>query len=201
VPEQPQYATVRRAEAATARSSLDLLGLPYPFSQLGLLTASEFAKLAERRRRRTARGLPAVNEHVLEELHRCGVLVLLFRVDLAPGPEPHKIDVSASLTAQHVRTTIIAELLSAAAEGRASDPATQKFTAWPKDRRRALWPSADSGYQYSHHQLLSLDVAMPFVAKLEERQIGDTPARHLESSYAGADSLRGSCPRSPMRQL
>jgi hypothetical protein len=50
VPEQPEYAGVRRAEAVTAQSSLDLLNLPYPFSQLGLLTADEFAKLAEQRR-------------------------------------------------------------------------------------------------------------------------------------------------------
>jgi hypothetical protein len=48
-----------------------------------LLTASEFVKLAEQRRSRAARGLiPPVNEQVLEELHRCGVLVPLLRVDL-----------------------------------------------------------------------------------------------------------------------
>jgi hypothetical protein len=75
VPTRPVYSTVRRAEAATARSSLDLLSLPYPFSQLGLLTASDFA--AERRSR-AGRSLPSINEQILEELHRRGVLVRVF---------------------------------------------------------------------------------------------------------------------------
>jgi hypothetical protein len=83
VPEQPQYATVRLLRRQPHGPAFDLLGLLYPFSQLGLLTASE---------------------HVLEELHYCGVMVPLFRVDLEPGPRPHKIDVSTSLTAQYVRT-------------------------------------------------------------------------------------------------
>ena len=69
MPEQPEYTGVRRAEAVTARSSLDLLNLPYPFSQLGLLTADEFAKLAEQRRCRATRNLPSVDALVLEELH------------------------------------------------------------------------------------------------------------------------------------
>jgi hypothetical protein len=34
------------ASAATSRSSLDLLSLRYPFSQLGLMGADEFAKQA-----------------------------------------------------------------------------------------------------------------------------------------------------------
>jgi hypothetical protein len=174
------YSTIRAAEAAAARSSLALLSLSYPFSQVGLLTASDFARLAGQRRSRAARRLPQVDEQVLEELHRCGVLVPLFRVDLAPGPGTQGIDLSASLTAQHVHTTVIGELLRGAAEGRAVDPAAEGFTAWPRDRRRALWPSADSGYLYSRHQILGLDVATPFTARLEGRPGGDTPSWHLD---------------------
>jgi hypothetical protein len=174
------YPTIRTAEGAAARSSLELLSLPYPFSQVGLLTASEFARLAGQRRSRAARRLPQVDEQVLEELHRCGVLVPLFRVDLAPVPGTRGIDLSASLTAQHVHTTVIGELLRGAAEGRAVDPAAEGFTTWPRERRRALWPSADSGYLYSRHQILGLDVAAPFIAGLEGRPDGDTPARHLD---------------------
>jgi hypothetical protein len=173
------YSTVRAAEGAAARSSLELLSLPYPFSQVGLLTAGEFARLAGQRRSRAARRLPEVNEQVLEELHRCGVLVPLYRVDLAPVPGTGGIDLSASLTAQHVHTTVIGELLRGAAEGRAADPAAEGFPAWPRERRRALWPSADSGYLYSRHQLLGLDVAAPFIAGLEGRLDGATPAWHL----------------------
>ena len=47
-----EYPSVQRAKASTSRSSLDLLSLTYPFSQVGLLTASDFAKEAEHRRGR-----------------------------------------------------------------------------------------------------------------------------------------------------
>ena len=176
----PVYSTVRSAEAAIARSSMDLLGLPCPFSQVGLLTASEFAKLAELRRSRAARSLPPVNEQVLEELHRRGVLVPLFRVDLAPSPAAEGMDLSASLTAQHVHTTVINELLRGASEGRAIDPIAAGFAPWPSHRRRSLWPSVESGYLYSRHQLLGLDVATPFVSELKGRLEGNSPAWRLE---------------------
>jgi hypothetical protein len=167
VPEQPEYATVHRAEAITARSSLELLALRYPFSQLRLLRVSELAALAEQRRSRTAQHVPSVEALVLEELHRCGVLVPLFRVDPVPGRDAQRIDLSTSLTAQYVHTNPIAELLRGAAEGRVRDPAAEEFAPWPKDHSGALWPSVESGYLYSRHQILGLNVAMDFVSKLE----------------------------------
>jgi hypothetical protein len=42
--------TVSETVAATSRSSLDLLALPFPFSQVSLLTAEEFLKAATWRR-------------------------------------------------------------------------------------------------------------------------------------------------------
>jgi hypothetical protein len=164
------YPHVRSAEAVTTRSSLDLLGLPYPFSQVSPITASDFARLAGERRSRAGRSLPAVDEQILEELHRCGVLVPFFRVDLTARPGTHEIDVSTSLTAKNVHTTLTNELYFAAAEGRVIDPAEVSFEPWPIDRRRTLWPSVESGYIYSRHQLLSLDVAMSFIVKLNPRR-------------------------------
>jgi len=41
---------VRGTFAATSRGSLELLNLPYPFSQAGLLDAGDFLKLASQRR-------------------------------------------------------------------------------------------------------------------------------------------------------
>lgn len=191
MPEQPEYATVRRAEAITVRSSLDLLGLPYPFSQLDLLTASDFAKLAEQRRCRATRSLPSVDALVLEELHSCGVLVPLFRVDPTPDMDAQHIDLSTSLTAQHVHTGAIVELLRGAAEGRAHDPAAEDFIPWPKDRQWVSGPLAESGCLYSRHQLLGLDVAMGFVAELESRLIEDIPSWHLDET---------SLPNAPTRE-
>jgi hypothetical protein len=177
-----EYTTVHSAEAGTARSSLGLLSLPYPFSQVGLLTASEFGKLGEQRRSRAARSLTAVNEQVLEELHRCRVLVPLFRVDLAPEPGAVRIDTSTSITAEHVRTTVVNELLRGAADGRVIDPALVGFQQWPRERQRAQWPSAPSGYLYSRHQLLGLDMAIPFAAKLKGEQGGRRTTWHLEDA-------------------
>ncbi len=170
-----EYPTVASASAATIRSSLDLLSLPYPFSQVGLLTVSEFVKLGEQRRSRAARGLiPPVNEQVLEELHRCRVLVPLFRVDLEPVAGAPGIDISTSRTAQQVHTTVISELLRGATEGRAVDPAVVGFEPWPRERQRTLWPSVAAAYLYSRHQLLGLDVAMSFVTKLDGERDGHT---------------------------
>jgi hypothetical protein len=175
-----EYPTVTSATAATTRSSLDLLLLPYPFSQVGLLTGSEFVRLAEQRRSRAARGLiPPVNEQVLEELHQCGVLVPLFRVDLEPVAGAPDIDISDSRTAQQVRTTVVNELLRGAAEGRAVDPAAVGFEPWPRERQRTLWPSVASGYLYARHQLLGLDAAMSFVTKLKGERDGHTLTWHL----------------------
>ena len=133
---QTLYSSVRTAEAATGRSSLELLGLSYPFSQVSLLTASDFAKLAEERRGRSAPRFPPMHEQVLEELHRCEVLVPLFRVDLTPRAGAQGVDISASLTAKNVHATVINQLFWAAAEGRVIDPSVAGFEPWPSDRRR-----------------------------------------------------------------
>ncbi len=167
-----EYSSVQRAKAATSRSSLDLLSLRYPFSQVGLLTASDFAKEAERRRNRSARHW-RMDVQVLEELHRSQVIEPLYRVDITPGDPSRVQDLSGSLTARTVSGTVVSELLHAASEGRAADPAAEVFQPWPTERRRTLWPTVDSGYIYSRHQLIGLDVAMSFVAALKPERQGE----------------------------
>jgi hypothetical protein len=175
---------VQRAVAAPARSSLDLLSLPYPFSQVGLLSANDFVSQANRRRSRASQSLPSIDVQMLEELHRTGILVPLFRVDLGRSPESTEraIDLSQSQTAKQVRTTVINELLRGAAEGRVLDPAAEAFVRWPQERRRDQWPSVDSGYLYSRHQLLGVDVAMCFVSDLKPRRNGDSITWHLDEA-------------------
>jgi hypothetical protein len=174
-----------------ARTCLDLLQLPYPFSQVGLLNASEFAELATLRRSRTDRSLPPVNEQTLQELHRSGVFVPLFRVDLTPRLDAPGIDISDSATARHVLTTHINELLRGAAEGRVSDPATVGFEPWPTERHRSQWPTGETGYLYSQHQLLGLDAVRSFVARLKPR-VDDRNATWLleDASWPNAPTLQ-----------
>ena len=134
------------------------------------------------RRSRAGRALPPINEQTLQELHRGGVLVPLFRVDLTPQPDASAIDISASLTAKHVFTTHINELVRAAAEGRASDPTAVGFEPWPAERRQTPWPSVETGYLYSRHQLLGLDAARSFVADLKPWADGRNVTWHLEDA-------------------
>ena len=176
------YPTVRAAGLTTVRSSLDLLELPYPFSQVHLLTVSEFADMARKRRGRAGPRLPPVDEQVLEELHRCGVLVPLLRVDLEPAPGARVIDVSASLTPRNVHATIITELYSAAGDRRVADPGVDGFAPWPKERQRTLWPGTASGYLYLRYQLLGLEAALGFVADLKGRSADGLPQWFLDEA-------------------
>jgi hypothetical protein len=176
------FSSIRNALAATPRSSLELLSLRYPFSQVGLLSADDFAKQAERRRSRWMRNLPPVNAQVLEELHRHGIFVPLFRVDLTDGEPSRQVDISNSLTARHVLTTFIGELVRGAVDGRAADPAVEGFAPWLTERRRSLWPTVDAGYLYSRHQILGLDAAMRFVAKLTGQREDRSTVWHLPES-------------------
>lgn len=177
-----EFSLIRNALAATSRSSLDLLRLRYPLSQVGPLTADEFAKQSERRRPPSVDDLPPVNAQVLEELHRHGVLIPMFRVDLTPGDLSRQIDTTDSLTAKHIHTTLVAELLRGAAEGRAADPAVEGYEPWPTERRRALWPSVDAGYLYSRHQLLGFDAATGFVSTLTPQPEDKRTIWHLEEA-------------------
>lgn len=89
--------------------------LPYPFSQIQLLSARDFAKLADERRSREQRHtLLRMDEQVLGELHRARVLVPLYRVDLDARAGAKAIGMSAHLTSQQIHVTVINELYIAA---------------------------------------------------------------------------------------
>jgi hypothetical protein len=175
---------IRRAHAGTTRSSLDLLTLRYPFSQVNLLAPEEFVREAERRQSSSMSSRLHLDVAALEALHRHGVLVPLFRVDLTTGDAQRHIDVTGSLTAQHVTTTIPSELFRSADDGRVYDPAEEPFAAGS---------TVDSGYLYSRHQLLALDIAEFFVEQLvPERQADESIAWHLDDADLPTDLQRES---------
>jgi hypothetical protein len=156
--------------ASTTRTTLELLDLPFPFSQAPLLDSVRFISEVKQRRI-TLPGGRDLDQTGLEELHRQGILVPFFCVSIADQPARSEIDVSESLTARYVHTTLIAEMYSAAAGGRLTDPAAQPFAPWPSERLRVLWPSVERGYLYSYHQLLTLDLAQSFVRSLRLRRL------------------------------
>lgn len=151
--------------AATERSSLDLLLLSWPFSQVALLTADDLVTAADNRRIRVG-GQHRLDLAGLEELHKCGVLVPLFRVSLDAGEPKRSVDLTQSVSAKTAHNTIPLELYAAAADGRVTDPASEAYEPWPTDRRRNLWPGVGSGYLYSRHQLLGLARARDLVGAL-----------------------------------
>jgi hypothetical protein len=158
--------------APTSRSTLDLLSLPFPFSQVDLLPPADFVKAAARRRVRMWGGRE-LDESGLRELHRTRILVPFFCVSIADEPTGDVIDISDSLTPQHIHGTHVVELYRAAAEGRLTDPAAELFTPWPTESVRTLWPSVERGYLYSHHQLLALEHARSLVGSLRPRFLPD----------------------------
>ena len=159
---------VQKTIAPTARTTLDLLSLPFPFSQVDLLQPSEFVKAAQQRRI-TMWGRHDLDESGLQELHRRGILVPFYCVSIAEAPTGEPVDISNSLTARHVHGTLVAELYRGAAEGRVTDPAAEPFTPWPTERVRILWPTVERGYLYSYHQLLALENARSIVSSLRPR--------------------------------
>ncbi len=162
---------VQLAFAATERSTLDLLRLPFPFSQVALLQPSEFVT-AVRDRRITMGSGRELDEGGLQEMHRRRILVPFYCVSIADEPTGKPIDVAHSLTAQHVHGTIVEQLYAAAEDGRLTDPATEPYSPWSSTRVRALWPTEDRGYLYSYHQLLALERARSFVRRLRPRDVG-----------------------------
>ena len=175
---------VQKTIAPTSRTTLDLLSLPFPFSQVDLLDPSEFVKAAAQRRIMMW-GRHDLDVSGLQELHRHGILVPFYCVSIADEPTGKPIDVSASLTAQHVHGTQVSELYRAAADCRLTDPAAEPFTSWPTERVRILWPTVEKGYLYSYHQLLSLEHAGSIVASLRPRFFPD----HRREWFIPGDDL------------
>ena len=159
---------VQHTIAATSRSTLELLSLPFPFSQVDLLQPSEFVKAAAERQI-TMWGGRDLDVSALEELHRLGILVPFYCVNIDDDPTGEPIDISASLTAQHVHGGIVAEMYQAAAGGRLTDPAAESFAPWPTEGTRTLRSTVQRRYLYSYHQLLTLYHARSIVASMRPR--------------------------------
>lgn len=166
-------------ERCASFSTLRLLELPYPFSQAALLSAEQFMKQS------TVRGILLIDGQ-LEALHRAGALVPFFRVSLSPGRDPGPIDLTGSRTAEVVHTTIPSQLFAAAGDDRVADPGMEPYRPWPTKRHRSLWPSAASGFLWSPHQLLGLQVTEQLLPEMRySREVG--PRRFTLDRLTGRD--------------
>jgi hypothetical protein len=114
------------------RDTLDLLAMPWAFSQTSLLTAAEFEREAKRR------GVTLWNGQ-LEQLHRRKLLVPFFRVADRPVAQP------IEFVRGHA-AALSSTMLYAASTGRLVDPLHRPFRRWPRDGRHR--------FLYSEFQLL-----------------------------------------------
>lgn len=117
-------------------STIDLLGLPYVFTQGPPLTVRGFISEAKDRGLRLDRG-------ELEQLHRRGVLVPFYRVHPRPMRE------GRDLRPKQQNRWEAWQLYEAAREGRLSDPSVRPFRQWPG-------PRSEASIYYSRYQLLGL---------------------------------------------
>ena len=128
-------------------SSLDLLALPFAFTQRSLLTDTAFLGEAKKRGYN-------LNADMLEWLHRRGVLVPLFRLysrRVGPTLEPES-GYSVSMN--------VAYLYEAASEGQLRDAGQTRFRPWPTRR-------IYTGVRFSWFQLLALRYLKPVIMELE----------------------------------
>jgi len=158
---------------AWMRSPLDLLELPYSFSQLELLLSEEF------RREASDRGVELTEEE-LEVLHRARILVPMFRVTRDSQPTRRALAsdvVRGGQLASWVAPTL--DVLKALrSSGGVHDPAVERLV--PRSRRvhRVRLPGFEkpvyetyqtSVYVYSQHQLSLLPVIRLAIASIDRR--------------------------------
>ena len=135
---------------------MELVGLPYVFSQSPLLRPDQFIRDARER------GAFLSEEH-LEALHRARVLVPLFRVTRSTRQVRTSMRAGGPLAWQmgYWSPTEIDDVLAARDAGRLHDPAAERFmTRSQREHRVGEMSYASSVYLYCKQQMIHLpDVA------------------------------------------
>ncbi|HEV3002089.1 MAG TPA: hypothetical protein VGW75_15205 [Solirubrobacteraceae bacterium] len=147
--------------AALPRSTVELLDLPFSFTQLPLLTGDKFIRAARER------GVHLTDEQ-LEGFHRLGLLVplLRFRRDGRAIWAAGRRDRHLARQLAH-QPTRVWELRAGRAAGRLFDARVEPFVARRRlERRVGRLRYHSSAFLYSKHQLVSLDTvrqALPYL--------------------------------------
>lgn len=181
-------------------STVDLVSLPYVFTQSALLTAADFVRRARDRD-------VVITEHEMEVLHRERVLVPLLRVSrdirplrraIARSPEVAELASRLPWEAAHWRPTQVEDVVTAYARRRLFDPASERYIA-PVRRSRTYERVSYtvSGYLYGELQLISLYLVrslLPFIRPRVEMGHAagtvDLGGRSLEGWKSNGATLR-----------
>ena len=164
-------------KASLVRSSLDLLELPYSFSQVELLLGKEFLKEA------SARGYELTDDE-LEALHRARILVPLFRLS-QDGRPPRKALRAGKLyggNRGHWSAPVLEDLKRFQSAERAYDPAAERLVPRSQRVHRVRLPGYDrpvyedyetSVYVYSQYQLAVLPVIQTAISCIDRKPRSD----------------------------
>lgn len=148
------------------RSSLELLKIPFVFTQDELLDTGSFIQKAKERGHN-------LHSKALQALHIHGLLVPLYRVSDTPA-EGRRVEVGNVLLEKNPRGWV----MGAALEGRLRDPRQEGYSvAWPYGRpdgvdARSWW----NGFIYSSWQLIGLNEALARYGFVRQGDIW--PVRH-----------------------
>jgi hypothetical protein len=171
--------------AKTPRSSLELLSRPLVFSQDRLLDVGDFLKQAEQRRIKLDRAL-------LEDLHRNRLLVPLFRVR-RDDPRPRNAVAVVQPVWAEVWNRLDPLIARAAAQGRLSDPANERFYRWERHQPRDLEPldldpTSKFMFLYSPYQLLALELLRDAIIRHVPVWLDRDSAKRLDQHYLKRDN-------------
>jgi hypothetical protein len=155
------------------RSPLDLLELPYSFSQEPLLLAEDFRKAAH------DRGV-ALSEDELEALHRARVLVPLFRLSREGRPIVSALRGPLVLGRQlaHWSAPSLVDLIQAQASEQLHDPEAERLVSIRQRRHKVrlsdyeepVYVSYDTSvYVYSRYQLMALSIVGGALGALDRK--------------------------------
>jgi hypothetical protein len=175
------------------RPAVELIELPYTFTQLPVLMPRQFISEARER------GVHLSDAH-LEALHRARLLTPLLRVrrdvrlvaQLAPRDAIHADQVA------HWEPTNRRDLVDAYNSGLVTDPASERFISRrSRERNLAELEFLVSDYLYSSHQLLMLPTIKAVLPHLRARKSGaelvldlDVNAGWLDAAKMRASELR-----------
>jgi len=148
---------------------IDLLGIPLVFTQNDLLSPDEFCKKA------TQRGVRITVEQ-LEELHRRGVLVPMYRLLTRSWRLSPSIAVDPSfLTVRYGLGGTLGVILDAARESLLEDPATRPFRPWAAGLK-TRWNGIESrrpSVFYSPYHLIALRIVKAAARQMVGRRGDD----------------------------
>jgi hypothetical protein len=145
-----------RHDPTPGLSALDVVDLPFVFTQRRALAGLDFSREADRRGLR-------IDEGRLEALHRAGILVPFLGIRYDAGAVAARASAEGDVDAGEVKAALDytstdgAHLLQERVVGDLFDPSVEPFAPWSESRSWRRYRYRRRAFLYSHYQLLRID--------------------------------------------